>query len=612
MKKQISKYFILAFLAGLVIFQTSCRKDLLEQVPTVDLGASQFWKTDADAEYALSGLYASIRPVFDRDYYMDGHGEYVRARGESTEDDNLESGAAYDDGSFDPSGYAGNWNNMYRYLYGGINHANYVIENVEKMIAGGNNSEKLEIIIGEARLLRGLSYFKLIAMWGDVPYIDKVINDNSEVATLPRTPIAEVKDAILADYTYAFEKLPAQASAIGRASKAAALSLRGKMNLYWGSWKKNGWPELEGFVQDQSEATLAFTAAAADFKSVINDFGLTLYMNGEPGEIDQLGKAEKLPNYYHLFTPKANGNPEMIMVFTHGGTGTGQSESLMRDFAGRSVQFSQCWVSPRFELADRYQKLSTGDFAVPLKGMNPTTNLAARTTLNSAVNPASYADRDYRMKASLMWDYETCVGLANLQATGWVPFIYNVWDSKVTIDGIQYTSYNTNGTNSGYIFRKFVRNYPGQDRNEGDFNWPVVRLADVYLMYAEASNEVSGPLADAIEVVNKVRHRGNLPELGPDKIADRQSFFNAIEQERIVELVGEGQRGFDIRRWRSIEKIWGAPGSAGVWRRDTWGVNKQRYYQNTNERVYAQNYIFRIPESERNRNPNLTQNIPWR
>ena len=90
MKKQISKYFILAFLAGLVIFQTSCRKDLLEQVPTVDLGASQFWKTDADAEYALSGLYASIRPVFDRDYYMDGHGEYVRARGESTEDDNLE------------------------------------------------------------------------------------------------------------------------------------------------------------------------------------------------------------------------------------------------------------------------------------------------------------------------------------------------------------------------------------------------------------------------------------------------------------------------------------------------------------------------------------------
>ncbi|HUH32348.1 MAG TPA: RagB/SusD family nutrient uptake outer membrane protein, partial [Daejeonella sp.] len=368
MKNKLPKYLLLFCLAGILLLPTGCRKDLLEQKPTVDLGAAQFWKTDADAEYALSGLYASIRPVFDRDYYMDGHGEYVRARGNSTESNSLEAGAAYDDGSFDPSGYAGDWNNMYRYLYGGVNHANYVIENVERMIAGGNTSKNLEIIIGEARLLRGLSYFKLIAMWGDVPYIDKVIKDNSEVSTLPRTPIAEIKDAILADYTYAFEKLPATASTAGRASKAAALSLRGKMNLYWGSWKKNGWPELEGFTQNPTEASTAFTDAAADFKSVINDFGLTLYMNGEPGEIDALGKAEKLPNYFHLFTPKANGNPEMIMVFTHGGVGTGQGENLMRDFAGRSVQFSQCWVSPRFELADRYQKISTGDFATPLRG----------------------------------------------------------------------------------------------------------------------------------------------------------------------------------------------------------------------------------------------------
>ncbi len=612
MKKEISKYLLLPLLAGVMILPTSCTKNLLEQNPTVDLGASQFWKTEADAEYALSGLYASTRPVFDRDYYMDGHGEYVRARGNSTENGSVQEGAAYDDANYDPSGYAGSWNNMYRYLYGAVNHANYVIENVEKMIAGGNSSEKLEIIIGEARLLRGLAYFKLIAMWGDVPYVGHVVKDNAEVAGLSRLSIGQVKDSILADYTYAFEKLPAQAPTVGRASKAAALSLRGKMNLYWGSWKKNGWPELEGFTQDPAEATTAFTAAAEDFKSVINDFGLTLYMNGDPGEIDVLGKAEKLPNYFHLFTPKANGNPEMIMVFTHGGTGTNQGENLMRDFAGRSVQFSQCWVSPRFELADRYQKISTGDFAAPLRGLNPTTNATARTTLNSAVNPESYADRDYRMKASLMWDYETCVGLANLQATGWVPYIYNIWDSKVNIGGVEYTSYNTNGTNSGYVFRKFVRNYPGQDRHEGNFNWPIVRLADVYLMYAEASNEVSGPLPDAIDVVNKVRRRGNLPPLAAGKTANPQDFFNAIEQERIVELVGEGHRGFDIRRWRAIEKIWGAPGSAGVWRRDTWGVNKQRYYQNTNERVYAQNYIFRIPESERNRNPNLTQNIPWR
>jgi starch-binding outer membrane protein, SusD/RagB family len=137
-------------------------------------------------------------------------------------------------------------------------------------------------------------------------------------------------------------------------------------------------------------------------------------------------------------------------------------------------------------------------------------------------------------------------------------------------------------------------------------------LADVFLMYAEASNEVSGPLPDAIDVVNKVRHRGNLPPLAPDKTADKTSFFNAIEQERIVELIGEGQRPFDLRRWRAIERVWGPPGSAGVWRIDTWKANVERFYQNTNDRAYRQAYIFQIPESERNRNPNLTQNVPWR
>ena len=72
------------------------------------------------------------------------------------------------------------------------------------------------------------------------------------------------------------------------------------------------------------------------------------------------------------------------------------------------------------------------------------------------------------------------------------------------------------------------------------------------------------------------------------------SHFNAIEQERIVELIGEGQRSFDIRRWRAIERIWGKPGSAGVWRIDTYGANQERFYQNTIDRTYQQNYIFRI------------------
>lgn len=597
-----------------MLLQTACRKNLLDQTPTTELGAAQFWKTEADALYAMNGCYAAVRPCFDRDYYFDGQAEFTRDRSgtNSTIAGNLSRGDAYR-ANYNPSGYGGSFDNMYRYLYGGVNRSNYVIDNVNRMIADGNGSAAaLERIIGEARLLRALCYFRLISMWGDVPYFTTVVSDNSEVASLARLPIAQVKDSILSDLAYAVEKLP-ETAPLGRVTLPAALALRGKVNLYWASWNNFGWPELEGFTPSASEATAAYTAAAADFSSVINDFALDLYKGGAPGEIDELGKADKLPNYYHLFTPKANvDNKEMILVFPHGGTGTGQGEELMRDFAGRSHEGSQCWVSPRFELADRYQLISTGDFAAPLIPMNPSTNAAARTTPGSAVNPDSYLDRDYRMKATIQWDYEVSVGMISLQPTGMVPFLYRSWATKVIINGVEYTTYNTDGTNSGYVFRKFVRNYAGQGRSDGDFAWPVIRLADVFLMYAEATNELNGPQAEAISLVNRIRARGGLPALAPEKTADKAAFFDAIEQERIVELVAEGQRSFDLRRWRAIERVWGPPGSAGVWRRDTWGANQQRYFQNADDRTYEQAYIFRIPPGERDRNPNLTQNKPWR
>ena len=613
-----TKITMAILLMGVLILPTSCKKELLDLTPTDLLASENFWKTDEDATIALMAAYASARAVFDRDYYFDGQtGEYTRVRGNSGTSGQILRGDAYQAGTYSPSGYGSSFDKYFSYLYGSVNRSNYVIENItNKMLptATGTKLASLESIIAEARLLRGMTYFRLISMWGDVPYISKIIYDNSEVTALARMPIGQVKDSIFADFNYAVAKLPMKAAALGRAAKPAALAFRGKLNLYWGSWKKNGWPELEGFTQNAAEATTAFTAAAADFKSVINDFGLTLYKNGDPGQIDALGKADILPNYFELFTPKANGNPEMLMVFTHSGTPTNpsQGEELMRDFSGRTIEGSQCWVSPRYEIANRYQLTTTGDFAPKMIQLNPTTTPTARTTLNSAVNPNSYANRDYRMKSTIMWDYEMCIGLTSLKSTGMSPFIYNSWAAPVTIGGVNYLTYNTDGSNSGYVFRKFVRNYEGLGRSEGDYAYPVMRLADVYLMYAEASNEVSGPLADAVAVVNKVRARGALPALQAAKFANKQLFFDAIEQERIIELVAEGFRGFDLRRWRAIEKVWGAPGGVGVWRQDTYGADKERFYLNANDLTYKQAYIFRIPPAERDRNPNLTQNIPWR
>ena len=207
------------------------------------------------------------------------------------------------------------------------------------------------------------------------------------------------------------------------------------------------------------------------------------------------------------------------------------------------------------------------------------------------------------MKGTLLWHNEKMVKLESLKEVTSLPLYYGKASNA--------TELNPEGNVTGIIYRKFIRNYGGAGRSDGDYNFPIIRLADVYLMYAEATNFAVGPQADAIALVNQVRRRGNLPALAATKTASAAEFFKAIEQERIVELVGEGHRGFDIRRWRKIETIWGAPNGAGLQHIDTYGKLNGEDYKQVDARGYARNYIFKIPQSERDRNSNLTQNEPW-
>src|SRR5258708_13862493 len=137
--KLIYSAFIITALALCLILPVSCRKNLLDQLPTVNPSPTTFWKTESDATSGLMGLYASIRPCFDRDYYFDGQAEYFRCRGISSAANNLRLGDAYQSSStaniFAPTGYGQYFDNMYKYLYGVIDNANYVIANVTKMAA---------------------------------------------------------------------------------------------------------------------------------------------------------------------------------------------------------------------------------------------------------------------------------------------------------------------------------------------------------------------------------------------------------------------------------------------------------------------------------------------
>lgn len=626
MKQNKRKWLKITCFVGACMLGCSSCVDL-DQYPTGEVASPLFWKTEADAEYALNAVYAQARCMFNRDYVFDGNTEYFLYSVNLSGSQATDISKAYRGGSYDnpSSSYGGSSDTYYQNAYATINFANYTIDNIEKMLPGVKNEEskkRLEMFVGEARMLRGMAYFRLISLWGDVPYFDKTVGDNSEVESIPRTPITEIKQHIYDDFTYAWEKLPEQPVALGRFTKWGALAFRGKLQLFWACWNRTswpwvtpiapdgGWPELTTFTPDPAASAQAYKDAATDFRKVIEESGITLFRNGEPGEWGEMGGCETLPNYYYLFTPVANEDPELMVGFAHGGIGTGQGEEVMRDMGTRATENSQMWGQPRFELANRYQSIITGDFCEPLIGMNPK-NSDARTAENSALNPESYRDRDYRMKSTILWDGETLVGQLNRVFDEIRKYEYKTL--KGTIDG--YGAINADRDVTGYIMRKYVRNEPGLGRSEGNYKVPVIRLADVYLMYAEAANEAYGPTADgglALEVVNKIRHRGNLPALKPEKYADKETFFYTIEQERIIELYVEGQRFFDLRRWRSIERAFKAPQtSPGYKTYDTHGAERTHYFNNTNYETYQRQYIFRIPPSERNKNPNLTQNTPW-
>ena len=118
----------------------------------------------------------------------------------------------------------------------------------------------------------------------------------------------------------------------------------------------------------------------------------------------------------------------------------------------------------------------------------------------------------------------------------------------------------TNPTNisQGKWSRYFLDNGPGQNSAKGTgINWPMMRYSDVLLMYAEAENELNGPTQSAKDALARVRRRAFSDSNWANKVdiyvnnvgASKESFFNAIVNERAWEFGGEMIRKYELIRW---------------------------------------------------------------
>jgi hypothetical protein len=179
---------------------------------------------------------------------------------------------------------------------------------------------------------------------------------------------------------------------------------------------------------------------------------------------------------------------------------------------------------------------------------------------------------------------------------------------------------------TGYFAKKLVH-YENIISLEGStiqgYSFPIIRLSDLYLMYAEASNETkAAPDADVYEYIQKVRDRAGLDVGGdlvntwqmhsanPSKPSTKDGMRAIIHQERMIELALEGHRYWDLRRWKLAGEYFSKPIRGwNIFKPDVAGFYEVEniFYRN----YLTKDYLWPISQTELLRNPNLIQNPGW-
>ena len=216
----------------------------------------------------------------------------------------------------------------------------------------------------------------------------------------------------------------------------------------------------------------------------------------------------------------------------------------------------------------------------------------------------------------------------------WVGFDCGIWygqgrnDDKAELWalGIKNGEFDCWDWQTGYLPKKYLpyTNVLGAPNlySITPYPWPIMRLSDLYLLYAEAINEVEGPngqnSAELFYHIDAVRKRAGLDGVkkswddytGSPKYNTQDGMRKIIQQERMIELSFEGHRFWDIRRWKTAPDMyrraiegWNGQGSTAV----TYYSRVTQY----NQKFGIRDYFWPIKNSELVSNPNLVQNIGW-
>lgn len=493
MKNIIAKILVIA---ALFSSTTACSDDWLSLSDPNHETADTFWKTAEQFDQGLSAAYSTWRRpgYFSRWFQI-----LMILRGDEgwSESPNPEFQA---DANFIISAYNYDrnegivlpWQAMYNSLY----YVNQVIDNMNAQ--GYNLFPKAEAdkILGQGYFIRGVAFWAIAGIYGKGPV---------QTSSISNGPIGNQEDLYkqaLSDFTKASELLPENWPAVdkGRVTKGGALGMMARINMQLAGLKcHRPWDT----ANQNADAAKAYWQAAK--KNIEDILALNIY--------------SLCDDWMDNFTEDNENNSESLFEINFkDGLINGKEVGNQRPkFLGLYLSDgSGAWNdgSARDWLLDEFNKEKDKDGNVDMRKFH--------TLFYYDPAEPQTATANYYGKTWLEWCAQE--GYQNDQ------FPHACYWKK-------YTSVETDNKNEDY---------------SSGANLRILRLADIYLMYAECINELNGDRTTAVEYINKVRRRVNMADLNPSGFTTYDELLTQIKHERLVELCGECTRWFDLDRWGDI------------------------------------------------------------
>jgi hypothetical protein len=458
-------------------------------------------------------------------------------------------GACWMDGVGATSNGDGNRNDdrmqkrMWPLMWYGIRKANIGLQHLNDMT--DCTEEERNLIAGQLYFFRGWFHFMLMQHFGGLPYIDHVLSSSANSVQLPRLSYQECADKAAEDFLRASRLLPLDwddtlvgTNTLGknrqRINKIMALGFLGKNYLWAGSPLMN--EESTGEKTYNKEYCRKAAEAFAELLFLCKE-------EGGNGNYSLMDFSQYSDIFYTLNQGyKIPGGTELIFaspVYQDWGTYWSQSSQYS---PGVLLDGSSNMFCPTANYVN-YYGMANG---LPIPD-------CTKTDAESGYNPRQpWQDRDPRFYHDIVYDGVKCIQGAT--QTREAHRYANLYTGGSYRDDYQ-------GSRTGYLMYKFVPNTTNNDDRGHERNHLILisymRLADIYLMYAEATaNAYGSPMATvpgfgktAADAINQVRDRAGVGHVASKFLTSTEAFMSEVRRERAVELAYEGHRFNDLRRW---------------------------------------------------------------